>query len=84
MKITRANVAEYAKDKGLEPIQIDGIPEGFSFIAPDLQIANVLHSGQFFAFIPNYEWDKGIIQKDNLFELMEQFFYSIKIRDNAK
>ena len=60
MRITRANVDQYAKEKGLEPIQIDGIPEGFSFIEPDIQINGVLHKGRIIKFKPLEEWANGI------------------------
>lgn len=60
MKITRANVEQYAKEKGLEPIQIDGISEGFSFIEPDITISNQLHKGRIIKFKPLGEWDKDI------------------------
>lgn len=65
MKHTRVNVEHEAKQKGLEPIQIDGIPEGFSFKAPDVQIGETLHKGQYVAFVPmtesvvwSYDMDK--------------------------
>lgn len=41
MKWTRANVAEYAKEKGLEPVQVDGIPDGFVWKHPDLAFNGV-------------------------------------------
>lgn len=55
MKNTRVNVEEQAKKRGYDPVQIDGIPEGFSFQAPTVRIADVVHEGQFIAFIPNTE-----------------------------
>ncbi len=57
MNMTRANVEEHAKAKGYEPVQIDGIPEGFSFRKPDVNIGGVSHIGQFIAFIPLADWD---------------------------
>ena len=57
MKITRANVEEYAKSKGLEPVQIDGIPEGFSFKQSDITIAGKTHLGPYLAFIPLANWE---------------------------
>lgn len=56
MKVTFASVQEKVKDKGLEPVQIDGIPEGFSFKEPDVQIGDRLHEGKYIAFIPLKEW----------------------------
>lgn len=60
MKITRANVEKYAKEKGLEPIQIDGIPEGFSWKAPDVTINGIEHKGKIIKFKPLGDWDKDI------------------------
>lgn len=53
MNNTRANVLELASKAGLEPVQIDGIPEGFSFKQPDITISNVFHKGKYVAFIPH-------------------------------
>lgn len=62
MKITRANVEEYAKDKGLESIQIDGITEGFSWLEPDLQIGDKFIRGRIVTFKPMADWqDKNSI-----------------------
>jgi hypothetical protein len=62
MKITRANVEVYAKKLGLEPVQIDGIPEGFSFKEPDLTIGDKTHKGRIIKFKPLAEWeDKNAI-----------------------
>lgn len=52
MKITRANVADYAEKHGLEPVQIDGIPEGFSFKEPDITIGDIEHKGRIIRFKP--------------------------------
>lgn len=49
---TRANAEEHALSKGLEPVQIDGIPEGFSFKEPDLQIGEEIHVGKYVLFQP--------------------------------
>lgn len=56
MKITRANVMVYAAAKGYEPVQIDGIPEGFSFKEPDIEIGGKVHEGQYVAFVPLKDW----------------------------
>lgn len=61
MKITRANVEKYVKEKGLEPIQIDGIPEGFSWKEPDININRKQIKGRIIKFKPLGEWDKDII-----------------------
>lgn len=60
MKITGANVEKYAKEKGLEPIQIDGIPEGFAWIEPDLFIGFKVHKGRIIKFKPLGDWNKDI------------------------
>ena len=56
MRITRANIAQYANDRGLTPVQIDGIPEGFSFKQADITIGETTHQGYLVAFIPMMEW----------------------------
>ncbi len=62
MKITRTNVEEYAKKRGLELIQQDGIPEGFSWKEPDLTIGGKTHQGRIIKFKPLAEWgDKDSI-----------------------
>jgi len=58
MKVTLASVQEKIKNKGLEPVQIDGIPEGFSFKEPSITIGGVYHEGKYTAFIPLKEWDE--------------------------
>lgn len=57
MKITIDSITEYATKHGLEPVQIDGIPEGLSFIEPDIKIGtNTIH-GEYIAFIPFSSWE---------------------------
>lgn len=56
MKITHANVQAWAKERGLEPVQIDGIPEGFSFKEPDITIGDEDHIGGYVAYVPLSEW----------------------------
>lgn len=65
MKITRANVEQYAKEKGYEPVQIDGIPEGFSFIEPDITIGDILHKGRIVKFKPLVDFNQGITYEAN-------------------
>lgn len=57
MKITRASAEEWASKRGYKPVQIDGIPEGFSFRTPDVTIGNSTHFGRFIALVPLAEWD---------------------------
>lgn len=52
MKWTRANVEYYATQKGWEPVQIDGIPEGFSWKQPDITINGKDYEGRVFTFEP--------------------------------
>lgn len=56
MKWTRASVEKYALENGLEPIQIDGIPEGFSWKEPDITIGGVFHEGKIIKFKPLADW----------------------------
>lgn len=65
MKITRANVEQYAKEKGYEPIQIDGIPDGFAWKEPDIGIGDRTHRGRIIKFKPLGEWDKDISYENN-------------------
>jgi len=51
MKYTKDSVAEEVKNK-YEPVQIDGIPEGFSFKAPTLKIGIKEYEGDYYIFIP--------------------------------
>lgn len=60
MKITRANVEKYATEKGWKPVQIDGIPEGFSWEEDDIEIGGRKHKGRVIKFKPLKEWDEGI------------------------
>lgn len=55
MKATRANVEEYAKGKGYEPVQIDGIPEGFAWREADITINGKEHRGRTVTFEPLQE-----------------------------
>jgi len=59
MKVTRAYAEESAKEKGYEPIQVDGIPEGFSFKKPDIDIGGKVHVGELIAFIPLAETERA-------------------------
>lgn len=52
MKWTRTNVAEFAANNGLQPIQVDGVPEGFSFKEPDIEIGGIEHTGRTVIFTP--------------------------------
>jgi hypothetical protein len=60
MKITRANVARYAKEKGLEEIEDEGYLDGFAYQEPDIIISGRLHKGRKIKFKPLAEWEEGI------------------------
>jgi hypothetical protein len=47
MKYTRANIRN-----NFESIQIDGIPEGFSFKEPDITISGIIHKGSYRVYVP--------------------------------
>lgn len=79
MKATRVNVERIATQRGLEPIQIDGIPEGFSFKAPDLEVGGKLYAGQYVVYVPNTE---KIVWGYHLDTLLEQ--YNLEIEYGAK
>ncbi len=55
--MTRANVEKYARDKGLDPYQEDGIPEGFSWKEPDIEIGKLKHKGRKIKFKPLANWE---------------------------
>lgn len=57
MKITKANVSKWATERGLIPVQLDGIPEGFSFKENDLTVGNVTNYGQYIAYVPLSDWE---------------------------
>ena len=52
MKWTRQSVEDYARDHGYEPIQIDGIPEGFTFKEADITIGDTTTRGKYILFGP--------------------------------
>lgn len=81
MKITRANVEEYAKVHGLEPVQIDGIPEGFSFRSAGIQIGPKHYPGQWIAFVPLVEWEHGKISENSEEDLLTTYK---RIKKNGK
>lgn len=76
MKITRANVQQYAEEKGYEPIQVNGIPEGFSFKIPGLTIDGKEIGGGYIAFIPNGDWNDPfatVITGENVEKLLNYY-----------
>jgi hypothetical protein len=74
VKMTRANVEEWVKDKGYEPVQIDGIPEGFSYKKPDITISGVVHAGGYVAFIPLADWEnESVIKAGSVEDLLKAY-----------
>lgn len=57
--VTKESVEEYAYKHGLTPVQIDGIPEGFSFKKPDIKIGNQWHEGDYIALLPLHSWSES-------------------------
>lgn len=82
MKVTRAYAEESAKEKGYEPIQVDGIPEGFSFKKPDIDIGGKVHVGELIAFIPLAETERELasVTGKDVFDLLENYFFITKRR----
>lgn len=58
---TRANVEEYARQKGWDLMQIDGIPDGFSWKEPDITIGTMTHKGRIIKIKPLTQWEEAII-----------------------
>ena len=56
MKITRANVKDYADRKGLEPLVDDGI-DGFAWVEPDIEINCKKYKGRKIKFKPLANWE---------------------------
>ncbi len=56
-KVTKASVAEYAKEAEITPYPIEGIPEGFSWFREKmLTVDSTTVIGYLFAFIPLSDW----------------------------
>ena len=74
MKITKESVAEYATEHGLTPVQVDGIPEGFSWIEPDLTIGKELIVGRHVGFLPLRDWNEyHKVTAENAAELLTRY-----------
>lgn len=64
MRMTRANVEEYAHVHGYEPIQVDGIPDGFAWTEADITIGGRFIPGKVVIFKPLATWgEEGTIIK---------------------
>lgn len=69
---TRQNVEDIALTKGYTPIQVDGIPEGFSFKEPNITIGGVEHEGNLVAFIPGKDRKVWAINKEFLLQVYNE------------
>lgn len=78
-KNTAENIRVYAKTMGYLPVQIDGIPEGFSFKTPDITIGGKNHTGPYCAFIPNYS---GQVVSDDVGRLLKLYKIGLDKKEN--
>lgn len=77
--VTRVSAEEYAQAQGLEPVQIDGIPEGFSFRAPDIQIGDNHYQGGYVALLPRKNWSTSpIVRAETGRELLNLYNKNVK------
>lgn len=72
MKNTAAMVRKDAEAKGLQPVQIDGIPEGFSYKEDDITIGDVKATGRYVAFVP-FNNDEVRVYAESPEELIKQY-----------
>lgn len=77
MKNTKANVIEYATKQGLLSVQLDGIPEGFSFIRESKNIGGKDTGEEYVVFVPH---TKAIVTMDTLKPIEEL----LKLYDKAR
>lgn len=77
MKVTAALAERFGREKGLDPIQVDGVPEGFSFREPDLTIGSLTHKGGYVALIPLASFLSGeevpMVKSETLGTLVELY-----------
>jgi hypothetical protein len=82
MLMTKQNIADHVSQRGYEPIQIDSIPEGFCFKRPDLKIGEVVHTGEYVAFVPLADWEnENVVHSPTIEGLIALYKQRIKIRD---
>jgi len=67
MRYTRANI-----NNTFEPIQIDSIPEGFSFKEPDITIGGQENKGRYIAYVPLTDIILKAITIEELLELWKK------------
>lgn len=81
MKHTLENIKGNVDAHGLEIVQIDGIPEGFSYRFPDITIGETTYPGHYLAFVPLTE---KIIRAKTEEGLVENYNLEIKERNGKK
>ncbi len=59
--------------KGYTLVLIEGIPEGFAFKEPDIEIGRNYHNGRYTAFVPLMEWDEGRVWGTFEWQLLENY-----------
>ena len=64
-------------NKGYTPVQIDGIPEGFSYKKADINIDGEEYVGDYVAFIPNTEM---MIAGTNIENLTKEYVKNSSIK----
>lgn len=84
MKTTKANVEQYARDMGYVPVQIDSIPEGFCFKRSDIIVGNVLHEGEYVAFIPLSDWENESVVHASTIEKLIELYQKATLKLNGK
>lgn len=72
MRSTFASVQKQAVKLGWTPVQLDGIPDGFSYKTPDLTIGDVMHQGRYAAFVPLNN-DEVRVYGDTAEELLKNY-----------
>lgn len=73
-KVTRASVEEFVRDRPYMPIQVDGIPEGFSFEREKIIIGGTEYPGSLIAFVPFSNWDSDeMVYGKTKEELLENY-----------
>lgn len=77
--VTLSSIKNYVEQHGLIPIQIDSIPEGLSFIEPDIKIEKNKIKGEYITFIPFSLWeDVPFVKSSTKKVLLELYNEQIK------
>lgn len=72
MKWTRALVEQEAQRKGLEPIEVQGIPSPFIYKFPDIQVGERIIKGQYVVYVPMTDKVERAYDLDILLDLYKQ------------